>query len=216
MTVSSSCTLTELIGLSKPGEAHGYCYLCRRETEHGHLEPPSDQFTAWATVYAGSVLCEWCYPVLHDRRFRSRSWLVTAAGVRFTEPGEDKIWLRDVILSPPEPPFALYLTRGGKKQGWISLVRYVSWSRERYWVGTDWLDRPVHLDRAWAAAHAPLAERLRQRGISRAALLTASYSPAVWKRAILEGWSSDLDATAALAGDPRWEVIVHVTPGPSH
>lgn len=213
MTTTVACTLTELVGLSDPGSDAGRCYLCGRDTDRGHREPPSDAFTAWATVYSGSVLCERCYPVLHDRRFRARSWLATAAGVRFTEPGEDRRWLLETLLDPPEPPFALYLTRAGKKQGWISLVRYVSTSRERYWVGTDWLDRPVNLCRSWVHAVAPLVGELRRRRVPRTALVTGVFPPAVWKRAYREGWTRDLERAARLAGDPRWEVIVHVTPG---
>jgi len=202
-------TLTRLIGTNEPGNHAGRCYLCGEETATGHREPPSDAFTAWASVYGGSVLCGHCYAVLHDRRFRARSWLATQQGVRFAESGEGRSWLRDALISPPEPPFALYLTRAGKKQGWISLIRYVSQSRDRFWVGTDWLDRPVQIDRAWVITQLPLLDRLAAHKVGKTALMEGIFSPTVWKRAIREGWTSDLQEAQVLAGDPRWEVVVY-------
>lgn len=112
--------------------------------------------------------------------------------MRFSEPGEGKSWIREVLLDPPEPPFALYLTRGGKRQGWLTLIRYVSWSRERYWVGTDWLERPVQLDRCWVHQVAPLAARLRERKVPVASMLSGSFPPHVWKQALRGGWTSPL------------------------
>ncbi|MCS7256333.1 MAG: hypothetical protein NZ562_06880, partial [Thermomicrobium sp.] len=177
--------------------------------ERGHAGAPSDNFTAWAAVYAGSVLCEYCRPLLRDRRFRSRSWLATPGHVRFVEPGEDRSWLRDALLDPPDPPFALYLTRNGQKHGWLSLQRYVSQSRDRFWVGTDWSDRPVYCDRLWLRQQVVLLDRLAERGVSRGQLLEGRFAPNVWKRAIAEAWTSDLEAAQRLAGDPQWEVLVY-------
>jgi len=202
-------TVSQLIGLAEPGSVVGRCYLCGQETNAGHPGAPSDSFTAWSSVYAGSVICEYCWPLIHDRRFRSRSWLATPGQVRFVEPGEDRSWLRDVLLDPPAPPFALYLTRNGKKQGWIPLLRYVSHSRDRFWVGTDWTDRPVYCDRLWLAQHVVLLDRLADRGVPRTQMLFGHFAPRVWRAAIQDGWTSDLEAVQQLAGDPQWEVLVY-------
>jgi hypothetical protein len=202
-------TVSQLIGLAEPGPACGRCYLCGQDTSAGHPGAPSESFTAWSSVYSGSVICEYCWPLVHDRRFRSRSWIATAGQVRFVEPGEDRSWLRDVLLDPPAPPFALYLTRNGKKQGWIPLLRYVSHSRERFWVGTDWTDRPVYCDRLWLVQQVELLDRLAERGVPRTQLLAGRFAPRVWRSAIQGGWTSDLEAVQRLAGDPQWEVLVY-------
>jgi len=202
-------TVSQLIGVAEPGPASGWCYLCGQETSSGHPGAPSESFTAWSSVYAGSVICEHCWPLVHDRRFRSRSWLATPGQVRFVESGEDRSWLRDVLLDPPAPPFALYLTRNGKKQGWIPLLRYVSHSRDRFWVGTDWTDRPVYCERLWLAQHVVLLDRLADRGVPRTQLLAGRFAPRVWRTAIQDGWTSELEEAQQLAGDPQWEVLVY-------
>lgn len=193
-----------------PGPTAGTCYLCGAATPHGYREPPSDNFTAWAACYGGDVLCPVCRALLHDRRFRARSWCATPAGVRFATP-EDRGWLWAALLDPPAPPFALYCTRGGQKQGWLSLARYVSHSREQFWVGTDWTDRPVRCARGWLAATAEQVTALRARGVSKATLLSGQPTAAQYARALREGWAAALDAARRWAGDPRWELLVYAS-----
>jgi hypothetical protein len=213
MIASADITLAALLAPhvpAAPGTVRGICYLCGGATDAGYAEPPSDNFTAWASCYGGAVLCPLCRAVLHDRRFRATSWLATTAGVRFAT-RDDRLWLWQALVDPPAPPFALYITRGAQKQGWLTLTRYVSTSQAHYWVGTDWTDRPVPCAQPWMVQHALLVTRLRERGLSKTALCDGAYTMKHYERAIAEGWRPDLDAARALAGDPRWQVLVHVS-----
>lgn len=196
---------------SIPGQDSGTCYVCGRVTEHGWAEAPSDNFTAWSQIYRGSVMCDQCRPVFKDRRFRQRSWLASPRGVEFADK-ERPTLLWDALLDPPEPPWTCYVTAGGQKQGWISLGLYVSTSRERYWVGTDWTDRPILLDRSWVRDQGPLLDRMRERKTPKQVLVDGQFSSGSWDRAMREGWESDIEAVRARIGDPRWEVVVRAHP----
>jgi hypothetical protein len=202
-------TVSRLIGQAMPGRDAGQCRICATATERGWREAPSDSFTAWAQLYVGDVICEYCWALLKDRRFRARSWWAAEGQVRFVE--GDRAWFWTALQRPPSVPFAVYVTAGHQKQGWICGARYVAQSADRYPVMTDWLDRPVWLDRAYLAAHGPLLARLRALGLSRTALL-AGPRPALMARALRDGWAGMLDDLERVRHDPRWEVCVHVIP----
>lgn len=205
-------TLSRLINRPNPGNTPGRCYLCGENTTAGHPGPPSDSFTAWSAVYAGSVICPYCITLVRDRQFRSRSWLATTDTVRFAQPGEGRSWLLEAVRHPPDPPFALYLTRNGKKQGWLTLQRYVSTSRQQFWVGTDWTERPVLLTQQDIARWVPLLDHLRTtRGLRTMQLWTGQFPTTTWQAAIRDGWVEELEQIRTYVGDPRWEVLVYVT-----
>jgi hypothetical protein len=203
-------TLSQLIAHhlgARPGPDAGVCYVCGRAAVAGHRRPPSDLFTAWASCRAGDVLCAACLTCIADRRVRQRSWLVTADAFRPLTPN-DKGWLWGALLSPPAPPYAFYTTRGGQKQGWLTLVDRVSRDATPV-VGTDWTERPVVLDRAAREAIAPLLLSLRANEVSKRELLSGAPHVKTWTRAMDEGWEATLRKGMRWAGDPRWEVMVY-------
>jgi hypothetical protein len=139
---------------------------------------------------------------------RFRPWLVTTDVFRSVH-AEDKGWMWDLLMEPPEPPFAWYLTQGGQKQGWISGVRQVATSRDTYPVLTDWTDRPVILRREDRERLAPLILALRDKGVSKRAMLTGEYPASLWSKAAKEGWLDLLRSVQPYAGDPRWQVLAY-------
>lgn len=201
--------LHELLIMSEPGTEAGTCYLCGCDTDVGWREVPSDSFTAWASCYGGDVQCPGCHAMLKDKRFRMYTWLATPANLMIADAG-NRAWVWRTLCSPPEPPFALYITQGGQKQGWIGLVNYVSESRQSFAVGTDWTDRPVNLRLAWITERAAMLDRLRGHKIPKAVI----SGGVVWSMSHLrrlddDGLLDDYETARALAGDPRWEVMVH-------
>lgn len=203
-------TVSELIARhigTVPGPDAGTCFLCGNETDQGHRRAPSSSFTAYADCSTGAVICPACMAALSHWDCRGRSWLVTMDRFRPVTK-DDKLILRDALLDPPEPPYAIYVTHGRQKQSWITLARRVSTSRSIAIVGTDWTDGPVRVDVTFARKHDPLLRRLRERKLPKAALRANALSPATWSRAIQEGWDDDLWQTNELAGDPRWEVMI--------
>ena len=202
-------TLSQMIDRPTFGDASGVCYLCSAETMVGHAKDPSSSFTAWAQCFGGDVICEYCYSMLKDRRFRQRSWMATPGTVRYTTQ-DDREWLLPALLSPPEPPFAFYVTVSYKKQGWITLLNRVSYSGNHYWCGTDFADAAVamHVDkiRDWSA----LLDVLREQKIPKSALVSGMYGPHHYRRAMDTGILPELERARLLAGNPAWEVVVNV------
>lgn len=194
------------------GNAVGTCYICSLPTEHGQRRAPSAAFTAWASCGSGDVLCPDCAATLNWRDVRMFSWLAAPDGVRFEGRG-DRGWLWDVFAAPPDPPYAVYVTKSGQKQGWISGVRQIA-TAQSIPVMTDWTDRPVMLRQSDWDAMAPLILSLRERGLSRNAL-NGAMTPSQWRAAIREGYDGEVRRAHQYIGDPRWEVLVHVSNDPN-
>lgn len=193
-----------------PGSERGTCCVCGRDTERGHRREPSESFNAWDVV-RGGTFCEWCWAMLKHRPFRMHSWVAGRDGVTFY-PGPELPRLA-AFLRAPALPCAVYLTRGHRKQLWVALGRRVSVDARALWVATDWAG-VVMLDGAEDEPLA-LAERLLGRQVRRRTLFSGAPSPEEWRRAIVEGWRQDLEDAMARAGDPRWEVWVHVANRPA-
>jgi len=214
-------TISQLIARHAPtegkqplsGDVTGICYICALPTEQGQRRPPSDVFTAWAACAQGDVLCPDCAATLNYRDVRMFSWLATEEAFRVNGRG-DRDWLWDVLGDPPEPPYGLYISKGGQKQGWISGVRQVATSRATIPVLTDWTDRPVMLRRADWETYAPLVVTLRAKGVSKQALMTGDYTANQWAKAIRDDYADALRQAQQYAGDPRWEIVCYASRKP--
>jgi hypothetical protein len=175
----------------------------------GHAVKPSENFTAWAQCYHGTVLCPECHAALKTPELRRSSWLLTQERIIYLQQEQPRALLREFLSAPPAVPFAVYLTRGGQKQGWLALMRYVNWSAMSFWVGMDWRDKPALLTTDYVVWSLRALVRLRQR-LSRAKLLgeeEVTVSDYAWLEAnnLLDHWH----VVRQQRGDPRWEVMVY-------
>lgn len=152
MPASPYNTLGKLLNIPAQGNTTGVCALCGEHSNQAHPARLPDTFTAAYKLYAGDAICEYCYPLLKNRDLCFNSWIATRAGLRTLARAE---WLA-VLTEPPQPPFAIYLTVGRRKQGYLALLRKVSTDRDHYWLATDWLAR--HCNPQLAASLAPLQE----------------------------------------------------------
>jgi len=198
-------TLGELLPFRTTGDCTGKCIACGRQTARGVPARLPDTFTAAYKLYNGSTLCECCAPLFKERSFRNRSWVASQTEFRYIQRGE---WLT-TLTEPPEPPFAIYLTLGGQKYGYLPLIRRISTNRDRYWLATDWQESPLLIHRAQLAELIPIAQQLRARGVPKTQLLTAQFSPTIVAKAIKEGWEALLGTIEQLGGNPTWEVTVY-------
>lgn len=196
-------TLPRLVARPIAGDTTGTCYVCGSTTEHGHRKTMA---VNQALLYAGDVVCPLCLPLVTDRAFRSTSWLATATDITHGK-------LRDIgqaILAPPAPPFFIYLTKGGHRIGWLSMLNRVSTSQETFFVSCDFIQNPVLVRRPQAQElHALLAE-LREEKVTKAELRTGVYYGATYERAIKGRWLNGLRMAQALAHNPVWEVLTYV------
>jgi hypothetical protein len=200
--------LCELHGLVEPGQDAGTCYVCGATTETGWRGAPSGKFTAFSSCFAGDVVCEGCQVLLKDRRFRVYSWVMSRAWVAFADK-EHRSAIWSALLDPPAPPWAMYQTQAGQKQGWLSIAACVNESRNAYRVAVDWLDRAVLMDARWVSGVAPVVAALREAKVTKDSLRSGSWSMRDYRRALEADLMDEYRKAYKLAGDPRWEVLVN-------
>jgi len=202
-------TLTRLLALHAPptevGDIAGRCTICGEMVSNGLKPDFGANFTAGEYLQAGECLCPDCAAAYRNQDFRRKMWVVNPAAWReFKHAGA-----RAVLLDPPEPPFAIYLTRTWKRQGWLLLVNRVNTSRESYVVAEDF--RLVTVDRPRLRE---LSERadfyLREEGLSKTALISGRISVAQFRR--LSEPREMKAEVEELARDPLWEVAVWYSP----
>ena len=156
--------ITELLEPQK-GKEKGICVFCGRYTEHGHRIKLSDNFTAWNLLEEGEVICEYCYALIKNQDFRRHSWVLSEEGVKYLKKGE----ILTTLLNPPEPPFTIYITKTGKKQGFLDLINRVNYSNERYFIAFD--DKLIFVNRVELKKMVDIAKEARKLNFSKSELL---------------------------------------------
>ncbi len=117
-------TLSELICKHnnitvEQGELEGTCCLCGKETIYGYKKKFGSNFTATPEVSMGTVICEYCHPLIKlSNELRRSMWIVTGSEFRKFKKDEAK----DIILNLPDEPFYLYLTNTWQKVGWVKML----------------------------------------------------------------------------------------------
>ncbi len=198
--------ITELC-IKKPveGNIQGICCICGKETGKGHKVPFSDSFTGYSFLIHGDCACPHCWTFFKTRDFRFKSWVANSDGVRFLK----RLDIRVVILFPPEPPFFLYITQSGQRQGWLSALKLINYSRDTFIISTDWAGHFM-ADREIAFAMDILIWRLREKKISKTALRTGGYTMKQTRLAIEGGWHDLIETARGYMKTPLWEVMVYV------
>lgn len=189
-----------------PGEVSGRCTLCGASTDTGYNMPFSEKFTQYSTLYDGDCVCQYCYAFLKEQGFRRRSWVATESTVVFLKRSE----LMHYLLTPPNPPFAIYITQSGQRMGWLSNIRAVSYSQQRFYILTDFVDTVFVNDIKAVHVRAKLVTQLRERKVPKGQLRTGEYSMSTYKKAMNGGWENLLDIAREYAGEQLWEVLVYV------
>jgi len=130
--------LTHLIKPEKLGNLKGRCIFCYQFTQHGFsIDEIPDTFTDWDKVLTSSsnVVCEYCFMFLKNPDFRRRSWIIYNNQIHFLKSRKEVL---KFIQDPPNPPFAIYVIKQGKKHGWIQMMyKGVNYSREVLTIGFE-------------------------------------------------------------------------------
>ena len=176
------------------GDITGRCIICGFDTDKGHTIQLSDNFTAWNLLQEGKVICEYCYPLLKNQDYRRKSWIATSNGVKFLK-RED---ILPILLDPPVP-FAMYITKTGKKQGFLHLINRVNYSRDRYFIAFD--DELIFVERGKLEEMVKLAQHARKLGFSKSDLISPSTKR--WKHREM------CEKILELSGNPVWQVVVY-------
>jgi len=180
------------------GDTFGRCVVCGRETKGFKASFP-ETFTAYPLLEGGSIVCGRCWSMLKNGDLRRRSWLACIEGnkpaVRFLSRQE----ALQVLLEPPQPPFAVYLTKTGKKQGFLLLANRVSTSRDLFYVALD--DQLLLVDRKKLQRYVELARRAVEAGL-RKGDLSEGCGVKAWEH---EDLCREVEA---VRGDPLWGLAV--------
>lgn len=176
------------------GSLKGRCVICGFETSKGHPVDFSDNFTAWALLQEGNCICEYCYELIKNQDYRRKSWIAGSDGIKFLRQEE----VLPTMLDPPVP-FAMYITRTGKKQGFLHLVNRVNYSKDRYFVAFD--DELIFVDRRRLEEMVKVAEEARKLGFSKSDLVNPSVRR--WRHRGL------CERILRFSGDPVWQVVVY-------
>ncbi len=187
------------------GKLSGECVLCGRRTERGHPVEFSDNFTAYNLFREGNCICEHCYTLLRNQEFRRRSFVLSRDGVRFLS----RVECREVLLCPPDPPFFIYITQSGQRQGWLSAMQCVSYSRERFWVSTDFVGHfLVNLQELRRMDE--LILELRKVGVSKNSLRSGTLSAVEYRKLFEKNLTHLWDMAREYVKTPSWEVLCYV------
>ena len=173
--------------------------------------------------------------------YRANAWYATEGGIgviRFPKkepkPGDKQLVARDlsevfslpertprsILTDPPEPPFAISLTRTYKKTTWQAMMRCnggVSTSRDYFLAGCDY--EPVYIDRAKLLQDLAIIDNLRNDPnrpgkvlLSKAELESGKVGAGGVAKLIEAGFDvrATLGDLAKRANDPGWGMAVFV------
>jgi len=197
--------LSKLVGIAQEGVVSGICVFCGEETSRGHPMRLKEKFTMYSALYHGDCICEFCYYMYNNQAFRNRSWIATQGQVRFVK-RED---IKSMLLSPPRPPFAIYVTKGGQKQGWINIMNRVSFSDKKFYVGNDFVDSAILFDVALGSYMFQVAETLIAAGVTKSQLLSRHPVMQIDKLYRLYSEHEGLFAEyERFVGRPDWELVI--------
>lgn len=202
MVIDSLCSvgvvLSDFFEAREEGVLEGRCVVCGR-VGRGFPARFPESFTAYAWLQGGSIICSKCKAMLENQDLRRRSW------VAFFENGKPVVrflsrnQVLNVLLNPPNPPFAIYVTRTGKKQGYLQLANRVSFSRNIFYVAFD--DLLINVRRDVLEKYVKLARKALALGF-RKKDLTGGCSVKAWLNREV------CFKIEKVRGDPLWELVV--------
>jgi len=187
------------------GKLSGECVLCGRSTESGHPVEFSENFTSYNLLREGSCICGHCYTLVKNQEFRRKSFVLSKEGVRFLSRAE----CREVLLSPPDPPFFIYITQSGQRQGWLSAMQCVSYSKEKFWVSTDFVGHFLTNLRELKKMD-ELIWDLRKAGVSKNSLRSGTLSAVEYRKLFEKNLTHLWGEVREYVKTPSWEVMCYV------
>ena len=201
-------SVTKLMKNAPGSNITGRCVACGIETEEGWPISVSENFSGWGYFAEGECFCPHCAAFFADQTLRKRCWVATNEGFQFMKKGD----VLPFILNPPDPPFFIYVTKGGQRQGWLSALRMLNYSREHFFVSVDWLDQPVWFyDNEVVEMHY-IITTLREKKIPKSIIAAADFGMHWTQKALEEDWYWAIEAAIKNKNQPDWEVMLYVEP----
>jgi len=189
---------------AQKGAMKGTCILCGIETEHGHKPKFSQNFTGYSFLYHGSCLCPECNHFFKNQKMRNKMWIITEDGITFLKKQE----VLSHLLNPPEKPFAIYITKSFKKQGWLSGINLVSRGR-KFFILTDFVGN-VFTNKDEVKSLSEIILELRKEKVPKQQIASGQFSMSIYRKLLVKGKEQLMEKAKANAGKDIWEVLVYV------
>jgi hypothetical protein len=190
----------------EPGNLSGACWLCGAETSQGVPRKKAIKPTFTDADFAQSpqsdVVCEYCNWALSWRTLRNYSILATGQGLQHPSRQE----LREVLLSPPEPPFLLCIATSGQK--WLHFKGRITLNKEMSWVMFE--ETPTLAPSESVRQLLVPVEEMYTGGFSKTEILTGEYRPVNINKFGVRKWESLENQIAKHRGARLFEVVVFV------
>ena len=201
-------SLSELIAQKRTsniecGSMKGRCVFCGHYSDQGHQAKLKTKFTGYPYLQSGEIICPFCFELYNNEEYRKSMWVVTNEEFNFFKRADAK----EILLSQLSVPFAIYLTKTWKKQGWITLMDKVNYNTENFFVGFDY--DVIFVERKKMVEYLNLISELLEKKISKTELATGQL-----KVKSFEKIDMDLELQrriAMLAGDKLWELCLFVS-----
>jgi len=154
----------------------------------------SEKFVSFPDLYSGGMLCEVCFRLVGDRRFRASHWLLLPDGtVKLLSKGELVEALRN-----PLPGSLVYVKSKGRKHGFLRALRFRSTATVAAVCGED--EGALLVPREKLKFFLELAEK--------------AYAALKRKQALIEGCSASewvheevCREIEEVRGDPLWRIV---------
>jgi len=192
--------LSDFFPAETKGNIDGKCVVCGRSTDQGLEIDYSKRFTNWNLLQGGNCICPPCYELTRNQAYRRSMWVVNREAITFFKKKD----MLQHVMNPPDPPFAMYLTRTWKKQGFFKLINKVNYSREQYVTALDM--QLIQVNREKAAEMKETAETLRKRKITKTELTSGQFYSHRYDTLDL---SLIYKIQQEYVRNPSWELIVY-------
>jgi len=178
------------------GDVHGTCVVCGFATERGHKVDFSSLTISHRGIYCKKEIASVNSAILSAET----SSIVGSLGLPLPNTSDFRTEILKYLTEPPHPPFAIYITKSGKKQGFLHLINRVNYSRERYYLAYE--DTLLFVTRSDLVEMADVAAKARALKFSKKELLT---EPTVkhWEHREL------CEQIIEFSKNPVWEVVVY-------
>lgn len=111
---------------TKDGSKIGICGLCGKETTKGHFVKTRSPFATYKL--RTNILCPYCAFFFLEKNKLFGSFVITKNEVKSLK----RIDFIPALLNPPEPPFCIFISPGGRSSVFLTPLLDPQYSRENF------------------------------------------------------------------------------------
>jgi ribosomal protein L37AE/L43A len=169
--------LSELLAIAQHlrltnGTEVGKCGFCGKSGSNFFLLKMKDSFTQFEYFQNSKYICPACQHLYIESKYRTNIWLCTPN--EFAIIKRNEVLTKLLAITKEDCPFSIYTTDSYKKQGWLTLLRSLNYSSEKFVIGWDMLKITSSKNEvSWLKVE---AEIFRSLGLTKSEILTGRIS----------------------------------------